>query len=34
MKIIFEARERTPNDPNPPFNENEKGGESRSMLGG
>jgi hypothetical protein len=34
MKIISEARERTPNDPNPPFKEKEKGGEGRSMLSG
>jgi hypothetical protein len=34
MKIISEARERTPNDPSPPFKEKEKGGEGRSMLGG
>jgi hypothetical protein len=34
MKIIFETRKRTPNDLSPPFKEKEKGGESRSMLGG
>jgi hypothetical protein len=32
MKIISEARERTPNDPSPPFKEKEKGGESRSKV--
>jgi hypothetical protein len=34
MKIISEARERTPNDLSSPFKEKEKGGEGRSMLGG
>jgi hypothetical protein len=34
MKIISEARKRTPNDPSPPFKEKEKGGEGRSMMGG
>jgi hypothetical protein len=34
MKIISEAREKTPNDPSPPFKEKEKGGEGRSMFGG
>jgi hypothetical protein len=34
MKIISEAKERTPNDSSPPFKEKEKGGEGKSMLGG
>jgi hypothetical protein len=32
MKIISEARERTPNDMSPPFKEKEKEGESRSKA--
>jgi hypothetical protein len=32
MKIISEARERTPNDPSPPFKNKEKEGESRSKA--
>jgi glutaredoxin len=34
MKIISEARKRTPTNLSPPFKEKEKGGEGRSMFGG